>query len=214
MNSVHESSDTMPNKRRREQEKSEMRELILTAASEIIAVEGFDKLSIRKIGNKIEYSPSIIYNYFEDKDAIVNNLMQRAYQKIVSAISSINTNIDSPEDKLKEMTKKYIEEVLKMPYEFMSAQLNKSPQAIKHTSSLYKGASKSNIALSFLFDCLKEINKDMDDSKVELTSQIIVASTLGFVIKLIIEKDIGDEQRKSLTDYFCNEVIIRMAKGE
>jgi len=191
-----------------------MRELILTAANEIIAVEGFDKLSIRKIANKIEYSPSLIYNYFEDKDEIVNNLMQRGYQKIVTAISSVKTKSDFPEDKLKEMMKKYIEEALQMPDEFMAAQLNKSPQVLKYTSSLYKGASKSNIALSFLFTCLKDINKNMDDSKLELTSQIIVASTLGFVVKLIIEKDIGDAQRQSLIDYFCNEVIIRMAKGE
>ena len=214
MNSVHERSDIMPNKKRREREKSEMRELILAAANEIIAVEGFDKLSIRKIANKIEYSPSLIYNYFEDKDEIVNNLMQRGYQKIVTAISSVNTNIHSPEDRLKEMMKKYIEEALQMPDEFMAAQLNKSPQALKHTSSLYKGASKSNTALSFLFTCLKDINKDMGDSKLELTSQIIVTSALGFALKLIIEKDIGDEQRQSLIEYFCNEIIIRMAKGD
>ena len=68
---------------RRVREKEEMRELILTAASKIIADEGFEKLSIRKIASKIEYSPSVIYNYFTDKEEILNNVMHRGYKKIV-----------------------------------------------------------------------------------------------------------------------------------
>jgi AcrR family transcriptional regulator len=67
---------------RREREKEEMRELILSAADEIVASEGFDKLSVRKIANKIEDSASIIYHYFTDKDEILHNLMQRGYKKM------------------------------------------------------------------------------------------------------------------------------------
>ena len=40
--------------KRREREKEEMREIILSAANEIVASEGFDNLSIRKIANKID----------------------------------------------------------------------------------------------------------------------------------------------------------------
>ena len=54
--------------KRRKREIEEMRELILKAASEIMSSDGFDKLSIRKIARKIEYSPSIIYHYFDNKE--------------------------------------------------------------------------------------------------------------------------------------------------
>ena len=63
--------------KRREREVEEMKELILSAASDIIASQGFDKLSIRKIAKKIEYSPSIIYHYFDDKEEILNVVMQK-----------------------------------------------------------------------------------------------------------------------------------------
>lgn len=200
---------------RREREKEEMKELILSTAATIVGSEGFDKLSIRKIANEIEYSPSIIYHYFADKDEIVNHLMQRGYEKITLAITSAKITSDSPEDQLKEMTSNYINAALKMPDEYMAAQLSKSPKAIKHTSMLYKGASKGKSIIGALHQCVKEINKDIDmeESKCELISQLIIVSTMGLVMKLIIEKQIGDEQRNRLIECFTNEMVLKIAMG-
>lgn len=196
--------------KRREREIEVMRELIISAAKEIIAKEGFDNLSIRKIANKIEYSPSIIYHYFKDKDEILNFVMESGYMKIVNAVSKSNTENLTSEEKLRIMTKNYIEEALKMPDEFLAVQINQSPQTLKYTSSLYRGASKEKPALMVLCKCLKEIYKDIDDDQIELKSQIIVASIMGIIIKLIIEKDIDDEQRQRLINGFIEEVVIKI----
>jgi AcrR family transcriptional regulator len=204
----------MTAKNRREREKEEMKKLILTTAGDIAASEGFENLSIRKIANRIEYSPSIIYHYFSDKDDIINNLMKNGYKKIVEAISSAGLENCSPEDRLKQMTRNYIETALKMPDEFMAAQLNKSEKALIHTASLFRGASKKKSALAALFQCIKEINKDIetDESKIEIKSQIIVVSSLGLILKLIVEKDLGDSQKQRLIEYFCNEAVLKIAK--
>ena len=199
---------------RREREKEEMKELILSAANDIVATDGFDKLSIRKIATKIEYSPAIIYHYFADKEEILNNLMQRGYSKIVTAISSAKIKGKTPEDRFREMMRNYLDAALKMPDEFMAAHLNQSPLALQQTSSLFEGASKTKNALAALCDAIKEVNEDkeLDNSKVELTAQLIVVSAVGLVIKLIIEKDTSNEQKQKLIEYYCNEVILRMAK--
>lgn len=196
--------------KRREIEIEVMRELIISAAKEIIAKEGFENLSIRKIAKKIEYSPSIIYHYFKDKDEILNFVMKSGYMKIVNAVSKSDTENLTPKEKLKILTKDYIAEALKMPDEFLAAQINQSPQTLKYTSSLYRGASKEKPALMVLYKCLKEIYKDIDDDQIELKSQIIVVSTIGMIIKLIIEKDIGDEQRQRLINGFIEEVVIKI----
>lgn len=195
---------------RREKEIEAMKELIISTAKEIIAREGFDNLSIRKIANKIEYSPSIIYHYFENKEEIVNAVMRRGYMKIVSAVSISDAENLTPTEKLRKMTRNYIEEALKMPDEFLAAQLNQSPQALKHTSYLYTGASKEKPALMALYKCLKDIYMDADEEQIELKSQIIAASTMGVIIKLIIEKDIGEEQRQKLINYFIEEMILKI----
>ena len=46
---------------RKEREKSETREKILDAARELFVTEGYDGVSMRKVAQKIEYSPTAIY---------------------------------------------------------------------------------------------------------------------------------------------------------
>ncbi len=195
---------------RREKEIEAMKELIISTAKEIIAREGFDNLSIRKIANKIEYSPSIIYHYFKDKEEIVNIVMRRGYMKIVNAVYAADMENLAPRERLKRMTINYIEEALKMPDEFLAAQINQSPQAHKHTSYLYKGASKEKPALGALYNCIKEIYRDVDDEHIELKAQIIAASTMGLIIKLVLEKNIGEEQKQNIINYFIDEVILKI----
>ena len=43
---------------------------ILDAARELFVAEGYHNVSIRKIAEKIEYSPAAIYGYFPSKDDI------------------------------------------------------------------------------------------------------------------------------------------------
>ena len=185
-------------KKRREREIEEMRELILKAASNIISDEGLDKLSIRKIAKKIKYSPSILYHYFNDKEEILNNVMKRGYKKIISAVSSAELKDTSPEERLVQMTKNYIIATLKMPDEFMVAQLSKSEEALRHTSFLFKGAVREKPALSLLYQCLKDIykNEEIEEDRIELTAQSIAVSTLGLIIKIIVEKILVKNKNK------------------
>jgi AcrR family transcriptional regulator len=201
---------------RKEREKEEMRGLILDTASEIITAEGFDKLSIRKIASRIEYSPAIIYHYFQDKDEIVNHVMKKGYQKIINALSSIQVSADQPEKRLKELTRSYIAVAMQMPDEFQAVQLNKSPAILEYTSSLFEGASLKKPALAILVQCLKDIykEKNLDDSVIELTAQIIAASTFGLIIRLILEKNIGEEQRQKLIEHYIKVVVDGMVLGK
>lgn len=207
----------MGTKERKERERDERRELILNAANEILKEEGIDNLSIRKIAGRIEYSPAIVYHYFQDKDEIINHLMQKGYQKIIAAISSAQTPAGKPEQKLREMTRNYIAAALKMPDEFKAVQLNSSPGVLEHTSTLFKGAAGRKPALGILCQCLKGIYKDknIDDNLIELTAQIIAASSFGLIIKLIMEKElISEEHKNNLIEHHIKCIVDGMVLGK
>jgi len=191
-------------KERKEREKDERRELILKAANEIVMLEGIDHLSIRKIASRIEYSPTIIYHYFKDKDDIISHLMNQGYKKITSALSSTLGRSVEPDIRLRELTRNYIDTALAMPAEYKSIHLSSSPAVLEHTSSLFEGASSKNPALGILFQCLKDIlkGKNIPDTSIELTAQVFISAIFGLIIKLIIEKNIDEGQREKLIEHF------------
>lgn len=203
-------------KERKAREKDRRRELILTAANEIMREEGIENLSVRKIANKIEYSPAIIYHYFQDKDDILNHLLKKGYQQILDALSSAQAPAADPGEKLTKLLRNYIDVALQMPAEYKTIQLNTSPGVVEFTSSLFKGASGKKPALKILFQCLKDIysDKNIDDNRIELTAQVIVAATFGLIIRLIIEKDlISDEQKAQLIDHHIKCIVDGMVLG-
>jgi AcrR family transcriptional regulator len=69
---------------RREREREEMRSKILDAARELFAAEGYDRVTMRRIADAIEYSPTTIYNHFEDKDDLVRSLCEDDFGRLLS----------------------------------------------------------------------------------------------------------------------------------
>lgn len=92
---------------RKEREKQEMRDLILTAAKEMFLAEGYDKTSIRKIADKIDYSPTTIYLYFQDKGEIFHALMEVGFSKLIDEFIKIPPTPD-PFERLKKIGRTYV----------------------------------------------------------------------------------------------------------
>ncbi|WP_342434593.1 TetR/AcrR family transcriptional regulator [Paenibacillus sp. FSL H7-0442] len=61
--------------KRRERESNEIRRKIIEAARSLFLNQGYAEVSMRKIADQIEYSPTTIYHYFENKEAIVIELL-------------------------------------------------------------------------------------------------------------------------------------------
>lgn len=183
---------------RKEREKEEKRNLILDAAKEIVSNEGLEKLSIRKIAGKIDYSPAVIYNYFQNKDEILNDLIKDGYKNIVDALNTVQLSSEKPLDSFKEAIRKYIEVALQNPDEYKAVLLNNTPSILDHTSILINDASIRRKAIFLLCQHIKEINSEnnLDDSKIEILAQVVWTATYGLIIRLIIEKDLITEEQK------------------
>ena len=61
-------------KDRRARQKQALRGQILDAARDILVTQGFGGLSMRKVADRIEYSPTAIYLHFHDKQSLVAEL--------------------------------------------------------------------------------------------------------------------------------------------
>jgi AcrR family transcriptional regulator len=70
-------------KERQEREREAVTKSILDAARELFVSEGYPSVSIRKIAEKIEYSPAAIYGYFPSKADIFFALAEEGFRMLL-----------------------------------------------------------------------------------------------------------------------------------
>lgn len=69
-------------KDRQDRERRAVRQSILDAARDLFVSEGYRNVSIRKIAERIEYSPAAIYSYFPSKDDIFFALAEEGFRRL------------------------------------------------------------------------------------------------------------------------------------
>jgi|SRR5437773_543802 len=70
---------------RQERDREAVRRAILDAARDLFVSEGYRNVSIRKIAERIEYSPAAIYSYFPSKDDIFFELAEEGFRLLSEA---------------------------------------------------------------------------------------------------------------------------------
>lgn len=105
---------------RRAREKSETRDKILDAARELFVTEGYEGVSMRRVAEKIEYSPTAIYVHFSDKQQLFHELCQQDYARLAEVFQSSAMSSD-PIERLKQIGNTYTEFGVRYPnhYKFM-----------------------------------------------------------------------------------------------
>ncbi|HLW47094.1 MAG TPA: helix-turn-helix domain-containing protein [bacterium] len=68
---------------RRQREREELRRAILDTAREIAAAEGWSAVTIRRVADRIEYSPPVIYEHFSSKEDIVVELFRQGFRELL-----------------------------------------------------------------------------------------------------------------------------------
>lgn len=105
---------------RREREKQGIREEILEAARTLFVKEGYENVSIRKIAEKIEYSPGTIYLYFQDKADILAQISEETFARLERKLVAINQDATvEPLDRLRRGLRAYIQFGLENPNHYV-----------------------------------------------------------------------------------------------
>jgi AcrR family transcriptional regulator len=99
---------------RREREKQELRQQILDTARAMFAAEGYEAVTMRRIAEAIEYSPTAIYLYFKDKEELINELCHSDFRALAKEFQKI-ARIPDPVERLKTTGLSYVEFGLAYP---------------------------------------------------------------------------------------------------
>jgi len=94
-------------KERQERDREAVSRAILDAARELFVAEGYGNVSIRKIAERIEYSPAAIYGYFPSKDDIFYALAEEGFRLLYARdnVAAMDAALDKlePLDRVRTM---------------------------------------------------------------------------------------------------------------
>jgi AcrR family transcriptional regulator len=105
---------------RRSRQKALLRQQIIDAARDILAREGYEQLSMRKVAERIEYSPTAIYLHFEDKRDLVFQVCEETFGRMVHELDSLESEFRDPVERLREAMRRYVAFGLRHPQHYVA----------------------------------------------------------------------------------------------
>src|SRR5439155_23788113 len=92
-------------KERQERDREAVRRAILDAARDLFVSEGYNNVSMRKIAERIEYSPASIYSYFPSKDDIFFELAEEGFRLLSDPARAVRADLAAlaPLDRIRAM---------------------------------------------------------------------------------------------------------------
>jgi AcrR family transcriptional regulator len=160
-------------KERRARQKKFLRQEILDAASELFVRDGYENVSMRRIANKIEYSPTTIYIYFKDKAELLDQVCKETFGRLVQRLSKI---MEQPGDPVQRQN----------PHHYRATFMMLLPEGFDKTK-FHEVDSPGMQAFAFLTRGVGECIKagKMPAMNVELASQTLWAGIHGITSLLI-----------------------------
>jgi AcrR family transcriptional regulator len=178
-------------KERREREKTETREIILDAARELFITEGYEGVSMRKVAEKIEYSPTAIYVHFKDKDDLFHELCHEDYARLAAEFQSANLPSD-PIERIRAIGQTYINFGLHYPNHFKLMFMTPNPQKFSELDERDKDVkgNPEKDSYAFLMQTVHEALA-MGVFRDELKNADLIAQTLWGAVHGVVALQIA-----------------------
>ncbi|MBO0800166.1 MAG: TetR/AcrR family transcriptional regulator [Blastocatellia bacterium] len=111
-------------RQRREQEREGLRRTILRAAGELFLEHGYEGFSMRRVAERIGYSATTIYRYYEDKDDLLFAVVHEGFTEFARRLTVAAESTANPLKRLEALGRAYVRFGLDAPiyYQMMFMQ--------------------------------------------------------------------------------------------
>jgi AcrR family transcriptional regulator len=200
-------------KERRIRQKENLRQEILNAARRLFAKDGYENVSMRKIAEKIEYSPTTIYLYFEDKAELFFHLCEETFAQLLKRLEAqhqeaVNNGGTDPLTCLKNGLRTYIDFGLKHPNHYKIVFINRPEHYERpelYFSEVSTGMKTYNYLRQMVEECVKQ--KKFREIDVEAACQALWAATHGLTSLFITDPEFPWIDKDKLIDITIDTMI-------
>jgi AcrR family transcriptional regulator len=161
--------------------------------------EGYEKVSMRKIADKIDYSPTVIYHYFKNKGELLFFLLEKYHTRLLAVMKDINSKGYDPITRLRKGMRAYTDFGLSNPSYYRLAFI--TPREYAAEDFLNKGQAGTELFQDLVDSvelCMKRgLFRPMD---VMLAAQILWSVNHGVTAHLLANPNFPWAQRNELID--------------
>ncbi|HEV3455939.1 MAG TPA: TetR/AcrR family transcriptional regulator [Thermoanaerobaculia bacterium] len=186
-----------------------MRRVILDAARELFVCEGYGNVSLRKIAQRIGYTPMAIYVHFRDKSEILDCICEESFACFRANAERLDQLGLPPRERLAAGLRFYIDFGLEHPHHYQLTFMTPpcGGQSLGRRNEIGQDCyqrMRGRVALCMLeaveAQPTLEITALAESPEVELASQAVWTAVHGLVSLLIARPDFPWLERERLID--------------
>ena len=189
---------------RRERERQELRTKILDAARELFAERGYESVTMRELAKKIEYSPTVLYAHFADKDALLRELCQLDFRHFAERFVEL-MQVDDPLERLCRAGLVYFEFAVAHPQQYRLMFMTPHPVVGPEEG---ERESPSRNAYAFLKASVAEVIA-LGRARPEIVDADLAAQTIWAAVHGLASLEITLASDDSWVDFRSGEERVR-----
>ncbi|HET9952686.1 MAG TPA: TetR/AcrR family transcriptional regulator [Candidatus Eisenbacteria bacterium] len=164
---------------RREREKEEIQRRILDAARDLLASEGPEAVTMRRIADRIEYTPTALYFHFRDKEELLRRLCVEDFGKLAARFQVLSRVAD-PVERLRMLAKGYVSFALEHPNPYRLIFMTPAPRPADPPPENDSAAERRDPAESLYSFLLQSVTAAVESGRLRpgQTDPHLVAQTL------------------------------------
>ena len=196
-------------KERRARQKSLLRQEILDAAREILVREGYEHLSMRKVADKIDYSPTAIYLHFKDRDELVFCVCEEFMSGLLAELKQVVSRTADPVMALKKGLRRYIEFGLAHQQQYLATFVIPHASTPEMEERFNDPTTMSMQGFGFLLELVTECvrQKKLKRVDVETASRALWAGVHGLTSLLIVMPRFDWGERDRVMDQLVSMLV-------
>ncbi|MEI6739471.1 MAG: TetR/AcrR family transcriptional regulator [Gemmatimonadaceae bacterium] len=135
---------------RRETERQEFREKVLEIARRQLLANGYARFSVREVAEEAGYTPTALYHYFADRDALLQEVARENYAQFSAVFQAAYESASTPRDRLIAMGQAYVRFAVEYPSAFRLLYLERPDLGVGRSVGDYIGDKNFNLVMQLL----------------------------------------------------------------
>ena len=185
----------------------------MDAARQIFVSEGYEGVSMRRVAEKIEYSPTTIYLHFKDKSDLMFEICEETFAKLRKVLEAMQKEGGDPLTGLRRGLRAYVDFGLKHPQHYIATFIMPHQSTDPDEIARHKSPDSEGMKT---FGFLRAAVQSAVDSKqirgdVDVISRGLWAAIHGITSLLIVQHEFPWGDRDQVIDATIDSMLAGLA---